>query len=302
MVRTLRVRQLEIDSRARRDFRKILLGRDGELHRHRRHVFLDRAMRNQNRALRRIDCQNQSFDPITMRASCQEETGRRGHYDSVSANVHGSVSHLVRGMRDNRSTQMRGFWAIFLIPVLTPGADLTVRPALVFSQPFGGHNADTGTSVAVDSSGNAYVTGTTTSIDFPVKNGFQQQLLTTPLHSSLDQGKTWLTPPIPAPVYSVAASPKAPTVIYAGTSQGMYKSTDAGSTWKALSLDPTLLVEALVCDPANPSIVYAGTSGGTMKSTDAGTTWRLVDSGSDVFILVSNPLRPSNSVRRCFGE
>jgi len=168
-----------------------------------------------------------------------------------------------------------------------------VRPALVFSQSFGGNDVDAGTSVAVDGSGNAYVTGTTTSTDFPVKNGFQQQLLTTPLHSSQDQGKTWLTPSIPAPVYSVAASPQAPAVIYAGTSQGMFKSTDAGSTWKALSLDPTLLVEALVCDPTNPSVVYAGTSSGTMKSIDAGATWTLVDSGSDVIILVANPLRPS---------
>src|SRR5580700_4461652 len=62
---------------------------------------------------------------------------------------------------------------ISLVGRRAPAADLTVRPALAFSLTFGGNNADTGAAVAVDVSGNVYVTGTTTSTDFPVKNGFQ---------------------------------------------------------------------------------------------------------------------------------
>jgi hypothetical protein len=45
--------------------------------------------------------------------------------------------------------------------------------ALAYSTYLGGTNTDFGRSIAVDSFGNAYVTGFTTSADFPTKNAFQ---------------------------------------------------------------------------------------------------------------------------------
>ena len=47
---------------------------------------------------------------------------------------------------------------------------------LLYSSYLGGSNADYGTSIAADSAGNAYVTGTTSSADFPVLNAFQPAL------------------------------------------------------------------------------------------------------------------------------
>jgi len=43
----------------------------------------------------------------------------------------------------------------------------TSSTALVYSTYLGGNNADFGKGIAVDSAGNAYVTGQTSSTDFP---------------------------------------------------------------------------------------------------------------------------------------
>ncbi|MBV8857913.1 MAG: VCBS repeat-containing protein [Acidobacteria bacterium] len=53
------------------------------------------------------------------------------------------------------------------------GRALVIDPVLVYSSYLGGAGDDTGAAVAVDSSGSAYVVGTTTSSDFPGTGSFQ---------------------------------------------------------------------------------------------------------------------------------
>src|SRR5262245_61049018 len=52
----------------------------------------------------------------------------------------------------------------------------TTTSSLVYSSYLGGGAADSGLGIAVDSSGAAYITGSTTSINFPVANAFQPSI------------------------------------------------------------------------------------------------------------------------------
>jgi hypothetical protein len=67
--------------------------------------------------------------------------------------------------------------------------------------------------------------------------------------------------------------------LYAATSSGLFRSTDAGETWAAADagLPTNYFVSARAIDPSTPGTLYAGTSvgigGGIFRSTDAGATW-----------------------------
>lgn len=72
----------------------------------------------------------------------------------------------------------------------------------------------------------------------------------------------------------VAVSPAAPNVVYAGAADGkLYRSTDDGSTWTALST-PASSVSALTVDPANSATVYIVGQMNTYRSDDSGETWK----------------------------
>jgi uncharacterized protein (TIGR03437 family) len=194
------------------------------------------------------------------------------------------------------------FLAVFLLGAATAisqAEDGSTRPGLGFEKIFGGTGYDLGSSVAVDGAGSVYVAGTTTSLDFPIKSGFQQRIGGTPVRASSDLGKTWTSPAIASPVFTVAAaSPKLNGVFFAGTSNGIYKSTDTGKNWTALNSGPQYQVNAIVVDASSdPGVVYSAGFDGVLKSQDGGLTWRVsrsqTRSGEDAIILVAHPARPS---------
>src|SRR5260370_11375600 len=174
-------------------------------------------------------------------------------------------------------------------------ADAVVRPALVYEKIVGGTGTDLGPAVAVDTDGNVYIVGATTSADFPVKNGVQPRIGGVPLRVSTNNGTTWVSPTIPPPVFAVAGSPKQPGVLFAGTTSGVFKSTDAGKTWNALNSGSPYYVYSVIVDPTDPAVIYSGGSEGVLKSRDGGLTWQrnYLPGLRDVIVLVSNAARPS---------
>ncbi|MEK6335479.1 MAG: glycosyl hydrolase [Acidobacteriota bacterium] len=98
-------------------------------------------------------------------------------------------------------------------------------------------------------------------------------------------------------VGAIAVADSDPNVVYVGMGEhavrgvmthsgdGVYKSTDAGKTWKKIGLELTRHISRIVIDPKNPNIVLVAAQGalyspspqrGIYKSTDGGVTWKNV--------------------------
>jgi photosystem II stability/assembly factor-like uncharacterized protein len=96
---------------------------------------------------------------------------------------------------------------------------------------------------------------------------------------------------------AVAVAESDPNVVYVGTGEhavrgvmthpgdGVYKSTDAGKTWKKIGLELTQHISRIVIDPKDPKIVLVAAQGalyshsqqrGIYKSIDGGATWKNV--------------------------
>jgi photosystem II stability/assembly factor-like uncharacterized protein len=96
-------------------------------------------------------------------------------------------------------------------------------------------------------------------------------------------------------VGAIAVAESDPNVVYVGMGEhairgvmthhgdGVYKSTDAGKTWKKIGLDSTQHISRIVVDPKNPNIVFVAAQGalysrskerGLFKSIDGGGTWK----------------------------
>jgi photosystem II stability/assembly factor-like uncharacterized protein len=119
-----------------------------------------------------------------------------------------------------------------------------------------------------------------------------------------DGGLTWRESPElkSDPVHSLLQSDSNPDILLAGTSRGVFRSTDAGETWSQLSTVglANLNVESLELDPRNNNVIYAGTWYRPYKTTDGGQSWRLIKSGmiddSDVFALDLDPRNPDHII------
>ncbi len=101
-------------------------------------------------------------------------------------------------------------------------------------------------------------------------------------------------------VSAMAASPAAPSTLYAGLYVGgVYRSTDAGRNWVAANEGLTdEIVYAVAVHPSTPTTLFVGTdSGGVFKSTDSGGTWAAAGTGlpiqREIFALAIDPSNPA---------
>jgi photosystem II stability/assembly factor-like uncharacterized protein len=114
-----------------------------------------------------------------------------------------------------------------------------------------------------------------------------------------DYGRTWRPIFDDQPTQSIGAiavAPSDPDVVYVGSGEGLhrpdlsigdgiYKSIDAGKTWRHLGLPDAQQISQIVVDPRNPNRVFAAVLGhpygpseqrGVFRSLDGGQTWQRV--------------------------
>ena len=113
----------------------------------------------------------------------------------------------------------------------------------------------------------------------------------------------------------VVVDPKDSNVVWLGTGEntsqrsahfgdGVYKSTDAGKTWKRVGLEKSEHIGKILIDPRNSNVVYVASQGplwstggerGLYKTTDGGATWtRVLHISDDTGIsdIVFQPGKP----------
>ncbi len=118
-----------------------------------------------------------------------------------------------------------------------------------------------------------------------------------------------------ASIGSLAVAPSDPNVVWAGTGEtfiranvsignGIYKSTDAGKTWRHMGLEATGRIGRVIVHPTDPQVVYAAALGhcygpqperGVYRTTDGGETWeRVLYAGQNAGAsdLVMDPTNP----------
>jgi photosystem II stability/assembly factor-like uncharacterized protein len=149
------------------------------------------------------------------------------------------------------------------------------------------------------SSGNAYVTGGTSASDFPTVNGLKT---TSSFFKTTDAAANWnnQSSGLVGNVNALAIAPNAPNTIYAGTTDGIYRSTDAGTTWTktpSAGLSSSSFANTIAVDPSNASVVYLGLSFAFFKSVDGGNNWTAINSTplsfSSVLSIVFDPTTPA---------
>jgi len=176
-------------------------------------------------------------------------------------------------------------------PTPTPAAASTPRPAAPTFE-------SATSSLRFREIGPATMGGRVNDIEVPIQDSrvIYAAMAAGGILKSVNGGTTWETlfdKEAVSTVGDVAVAPSNPQIVWAGSGEsnnrqssswgnGVYKSMDAGKTWKNMGLAETHHIARVVIHPTNPDIVWVAATGklwsanserGVYKTTDGGKTW-----------------------------
>jgi len=129
------------------------------------------------------------------------------------------------------------------------------------------------------------------------------------IYKSVDEGSTWKQVPgtgLPAEPLDRVGLAVAPgdrgRRVFAISGQGLFRSDDAGDTWRKITTDPRITGYGYIChvyvDPRNPDLVYVMQTT-TYRSTDAGKTFAAfkgAPGGDDYHVMWIDPQNPQRMI------
>jgi hypothetical protein len=164
---------------------------------------------------------------------------------------------------------------------------------IAYSTFLGGAGQDFADGLAVDGTGRVHLAGFTSSGDFPTAHPLQDSLGGNPVLRSTDSGNTWvgLKAGLTATsVNSFAIDPANPSMTYAGTDSGVFKSTDGGATWMRAGEVITWPVHQLAIAG---NTIFAATAVGVFRSQDGGGSWSgpsVYGDATSIAVIPGSPL------------
>jgi photosystem II stability/assembly factor-like uncharacterized protein len=88
--------------------------------------------------------------------------------------------------------------------------------------------------------------------------------------------------------------PQHPNTVYAGTTEGLYRTLDAGEKWERTT-GPELIINDVYIDPTHPDHVLLATDrGGVLSSDNAGMTFRASNAGFSARQIIAYAADPHN--------
>lgn len=247
--------------------------------------------------------------------------GGAGVDEAYGIAVDGEGSAYLAGVTDSADfpgaspiQQNKGSGTDVFVMKLNPAGN-----AVVYATWLGGGGLESVRQIKVDAAGGAVVVGSTSSLDFPLKDALQTTrsgasdafvVRLNPAGSALVSstllggsggesgngvaldagGNLYLTGSTDSVDFPTANPLQA-------TKQGspLYASTNAASTWNAASSGlAALQTNDLAVDPSNPAIVYAATERGVFKTVNGGAVWAKAGSQFNLSVsqLVIDPTAP----------